>query len=104
LFVLKGAISVAVGMQKAYALLLALPMGFVVYWVSRPRAVHLPSGLRTVGELVIWMTNFGEHKESGYQWTRNEIALKVRIILSESTGVDLDDIQPETTLAELAAC
>jgi hypothetical protein len=73
----------------------------VVYWAGRRRAVHFPLGLRTVGELVIYATPFGEHKDSGYRWTRNEIALKVRMTVAESVGLPLEAIQPETKLAEL---
>ena len=44
-----------------------------------------------MGELVIYATRFSEHKDSGYQWTRNEIAMKVRMIVAESAGMPLDD-------------
>jgi hypothetical protein len=91
----------ALALQRWYALLLALPVTMVVYWAGRRRAVHFPLGLRTVGELVIYATHFGEHKDSGYRWTRNEIALKVRMIVAESVGLPLEAIQPETKLAEL---
>jgi hypothetical protein len=57
-----------------------------------------------VGELVIAMTCFREHKDSGYRWARNEIELKVRLILAESLGLDLDEVLPECTLRELGAC
>jgi hypothetical protein len=73
----------------------------VVAWATRRRAVHFPLYLRTVGELVIYATQFGEHKDSGYRWTRNEIALKVRMTVAESVGLPLEEVQPETKLNEL---
>jgi hypothetical protein len=65
--------------------------------------VQLPLGLTTVGELVLGMTCFAEHKASGYRWTRNEIELKVRLILADSLGLPLEDIRPECSLQELDA-
>ncbi len=100
---LRPAVSLAVSLQRWSALLLIVPLAVVVSWASRRRAVHFPPYLRTVGELVIYSTRFADHKDSGYRWTRNEIALKVRLIVAESTGLPLEAIQPETTWAELGA-
>ena len=94
-------VKLALVLQRWYALLLALPLAMVACWVGRRRAVRFPLGLRTVGELVIYATRFGEHKASGYRWTRNEIALKVRMTVAESVGLPLETIQPETKLADL---
>src|SRR5262245_44047889 len=99
--VLRTAASLALSLQKWPALLLALPLGLLAYAVSRRRAVHLPLGLRTVGELVLYSTCFREHRGSGYRWTANEVATKVRLVLAESLGVPLDAVRPENTLAEL---
>jgi hypothetical protein len=74
-----------------------------VYRANRRRAVHLSRDVRNVGELVIYMTDFAAHKDSGYRWTRNEIELKVRLTLVDSLGVDLDEVRPECTLRELGA-
>jgi hypothetical protein len=54
--------------------------------------------------MVLYLTSFREHRGSGYRWTRNEIATKVRLIVAESLGVPLDAVQPETTLEELVTC
>ena len=98
---LKATASTALYFQRWYALLVAFPVALVVYSINRHRAVHIPLGLKTVGEMVIYATCFAEHKASGYRWTKNEIALKVRMTIAESTGRSLDAIQPETKLAEL---
>jgi hypothetical protein len=100
---LRAAVSSALFLRRWTALLLVVPLALALSWATRRRAVGLPRGLKTVGELVIYATCFGEHKASGYRWTRNEIALKVRLIIAESLGLPLDAIQPETTLAEMAA-
>jgi hypothetical protein len=99
--VLKATASFALYFQRWYALLVAFPVAIVVHWLNRHRAVHIPLGLKTVGEMVIYATCFADHKASGYRWTKNEIALKVRMIIAESTGHTLDAVQSETKLDEL---
>jgi hypothetical protein len=99
--VLKTTLWLALWLRQWPAVLIAFPLGLWEYWTSRPRAVHSPLGLRTVGELVLYTTSFREHKRSGYRWTHNEIAMKVRLIIAENLGVPLDAVRPETTLAEL---
>ena len=59
--------------------------------------------MKNVGELVIFMTCFADHKASGYRWTRNEIELKVRLIIAYSLGLDLDEVRPECSFLELDA-
>jgi hypothetical protein len=100
--VLKTSASIALALQRWPALLAALPLGLIAYFASRRRAVHFPRHLRTVGELVLSLTSIPEHKGSGYRWTRSEIELKVRLVVAESLGLTLDEVQPEMTLAELA--
>jgi hypothetical protein len=101
--VLRMAISFALWLQHWLGLSVAIPVGLVVWWVSRPYAVHFPLGVRTVGEMVIHMTRFGEHKHSGYRWTENEISTKVRLTLAECLNHRLEAVRPESTLAELGA-
>jgi hypothetical protein len=101
--VLKTAVSLALWLRRWPALLVAFPLGLVAYGLSRRRAVHFPLGLRTVREVVLYVTSFREHSDSGYRWTSNEIATKVRLIVAESLGLPLDAVQPEKTLAELGA-
>jgi hypothetical protein len=103
LAVSKVAVSLALGLQHWLALLAAFPLGLLAYGLSRRRAVHLPLRLRTVGELVLYLTCFRDHKGSGYRWTHNEISFKVRLVVAESLGLDLDAVRPEKTLAELGA-
>jgi hypothetical protein len=101
--VLKTAASFALALQRWPALLVVLPLGLVAYGLTRTQAVHFPLGLRSVGEMVLYLTCFREHRGSGYRWTRNEISIKVRLIVAESLGYPLDAVRPETTFAELGA-
>jgi len=99
--VIRAAVSSAAYLQNWQALLVAFALAPVVCWATRRRAVHFPIGLTTVGEMVIYATHFADHKGSGYRWTRNEIALKVRMIVAEGAGLPLEAIQPETRVTEL---
>jgi hypothetical protein len=99
--VVKVAVSSAFYLKSWYALLVALPTAPAVFWAGRHRAVHFPHVLKTVGDVVIYGTRFADHKHSGYRWTRNEIALKVRLLVAESAGLPLDAVQPETRFADL---
>lgn len=101
--VLRTTVSFALGFQKWPALLVAVPLGLIAYGLSRRRAVCFPPGLRTVGDMVLYLTCFHAHRSSGYRWTRNEIATKVRLVIAESLGLTLDDVRPEKTLTELGA-
>jgi hypothetical protein len=105
LLTLKTAVSVTLAMQQGAALPIAgAAAGLTYYWLSRPRAVCFPLGLKTLGELVLCATLVKEHGNSGYRWTHNEISLKVRLVLAETYGGTLEDIQEHTTFAELGGC
>jgi hypothetical protein len=103
LAVVTTVLAFALWLQKWSALLLATSLGQFAYKLSRRHAVYFPLGLGTVGELVLYMTSFREHKSSGYRPTHNEIAFKVRQIIAECVGVPLDAVQPETNLNQLDA-
>jgi hypothetical protein len=89
--------------QKWLGVLLGLLLGGSMHWLRRPFAVLFPVSFtaNTVGEMVLHLTSVREHQDSGYRWTRNEITLKVRLIIAENLGVPLDDVRPETTFREL---
>lgn len=80
---------------------ITVSLALAVCRAARRRAVEFPIGLKTLGELVICSTCFSDHKGSGYRWTRNEMSLKVRLIVAISQGLPLDVVQPERTWAEL---
>lgn len=101
--VVKTAVSFALWLGKWPALLLVFPLWLAAYWLTRPQAVHFPPGITTVGEMVLYLTSFREHRDSGYRWTHNEVAFKVRLVVAESLNLPLDAVRPECTLAELGA-
>lgn len=56
----------------------------------------------TVGEAVLYLTRFQEYPS--HRWSRTEIATKVRLIISESLGVHLEEVKPESRLVEDLGC
>ncbi len=96
-----GAVAAALWSWELAALLTAVPLGLELFRVSRPWAVEFPLGLRTAGELALYLTRFADHRDSGYRWTRTEVTTKVRMIVAESLGIRLDQVRPESTLVEL---
>lgn len=94
--VLMATLSFTLCARNAYALLSVIPLAVFVHRASLRRAVHFPYDVRTVGELVICGTHFGDHEDSGYHWTRNEIRLKVRMTIAESVGLPLQSVQSDT--------
>ena len=87
----------------SFSLVLTIITAVVLGGNSRRRTVEIPWGIRTVGELAVCATDFAAHKESGYRWTYNEIALKVRLTIADSQGLSLEDVRPECSLMKLGA-
>jgi hypothetical protein len=79
--------------------LTGIPALLLFVLLSRPWQTTFPAGLRTVGELTLYITDSVEHRASGYKWTRNEIAFKVRVVLAEALNVPLDRIELKSRLS-----
>ena len=54
----------------------------------------------SIGELTLRLTKCGDHKASGYRFTRNEIAFKVKRIVSEQLGIPLEQITDDLEFAD----
>jgi hypothetical protein len=93
---IRSAAGLVLGFEHCYGLLAGRPLG-----MSWPQGVEFPACLTTVGEAILYATSVHEHKGSGYRWTRNEIATKVRLIIAESCGLPLTRVQRSTTFMEL---
>lgn len=77
---------------------LAFKLGLIAFMVRRTRLVRVPFLPRTVGELVIDLIRFGEYP--GYRFSRNEVSLKVRLILAGWLGVPLDQVTEKDTFLD----
>jgi|SRR5579883_3061962 len=76
------------------------PVWYAAFRLSRPWAVHVPPWVRTVGELAVYGTRFGDHAGSGYRWADGDVSLKVRLIAAGAMGLPIEGVRPETTFAE----
>jgi hypothetical protein len=85
----------------SFALKTIVPVGIMVFIATRPWAREFPLKQQTVGDLVMELIRFADHQESGYRWSRKDIALRVRAIIAEQLDVPLKEVMPGTTFAEL---
>ena len=69
------------------------------WWLRRAGMTYLNPPNTTVGDVVIYLTRFGDHK--GYRFSRNEIALKVRFIVAERFGLPASRIREENSFLDL---
>jgi hypothetical protein len=79
--------------------LLAVRLVTFAVRARRHRTVTVPLGPRTVGDLVMYVTRFGDHP--GYRFTRAEVSLKVRLIVAESLALPVEQVREDTTFTDL---
>lgn len=98
--VVVATLATALGTWSWWGLLAVFPLGWLMALVSRPWATEFSLGLRTVGELTLFVTRFADHRASGYRWTPNEIRLKVRMVVSKHLAVDFDRVRLDSSFIE----
>jgi hypothetical protein len=79
--------------------LLAVRLVTLAFRARRHRTVAVPLGPRTVGDMVLCVTRFGDHP--GYRFTRAEVSLKVRLIVAGSLALPLEKVREDTTFTDL---
>ncbi len=84
----------------AFGLNLAVVACFAAVPAPRTPVVPSPGWGMTLGELAVSCTRFRDHKASGYRWSRGDIALKVRLIVSEHLGVPLSRVREDSSFVE----
>ncbi len=97
-----GAALLGACLQILLAVFAMLRLGFAIWLVSRPFAVHLACGPVTVRDAVLYLTPYKGNQD--YPWSREEIATKVRLIISVSLGLRLEEVKPESRFEELGCC
>ena len=108
--VLHLAMEIGVRFQNMLGFVIAVPLGLLTSYVATRRwAVHVnPHGPLTVRDAVLYLTSFREEMyyryqltsirqavRAGYRPTRDEIELRVRIIVAAHWGVALERVTPE---------
>lgn len=91
-------ILITLWLRHPAAVFLFVPLALLVLLASRPWATEFPFELRTVGELTLYLTDCAAHRGSGHRWTRDEIAFKVRVVLSDALNIRLSDVRLESRL------
>src|SRR5262249_55048679 len=91
-----------VAMKVMLALPAILRLGFETWLVIRPFAVHIRSGPVTVRDAVLYLAPFNENRD--YPWSGEEIATKVRLIISVGLGVSVTEVKPETRFVGNLGC
>jgi hypothetical protein len=104
------AIEVSAWCGNVLGMLVAVPLGLIDYMITRRWAVHVdPRGPVTVREAVFYLTSYREQLEArhgsnslrdaihaGYRPSRQEIELRVRLILAASLQVPLEEVTLES--------
>ena len=99
---LPATIATALWFQSCWALFFIVPWVWIALWVTRPWAKYInPAGPMAVADFVIYMTRF--HHSPTYRWSRREIEVKTRLIISESLGVSFSKLKLDTKFLELGA-
>jgi hypothetical protein len=97
-----GLMVLAVLPHSWFCMATAIFAGVAAYLALAPWAKEVDPSC-TLGDAALNMTSVRECREAGYQFTRNEIFVKVRSAISVSLGVPISQINRETTWAELGA-
>jgi hypothetical protein len=82
------------------ALILSILSQMFVFQHLEHLATELDPNI-SVGELTLRMTTGQECREARYQLTHNEIPFKTRVIFAEHLGLRMDQLTPDTNIAEL---
>ena len=79
--------------------MLTISIAFVLAYLDRNHVPLQGSGL-TVGDAALAMTTPADCRDAEYLFTHREITRKVCMIVSDSLGVHIDQLRPETNFRE----
>lgn len=100
IFVL-GPLLVLVFLVKTWAVVLSLPeLALLVHKITRRLAIHPPMNL-TVYEAALGLTPFRREDYDAGLWPAEDVAEKVRFVISISTGRAFDSIRAEDRIVDL---
>jgi hypothetical protein len=98
LLVFAPVVLLALSLRTWSVVLSLIELSWVAHRLTRPLAVHPPIGCETVRELVLGWTPFRHEDYRAGLWPQEEIAAKVRLIISRAAGVPFADIKNDTKL------
>lgn len=77
-----------------------VPLWILGFHYAQRLATCIPSSVETVGDLTLYLTRLPDHPASEYRWSQKEIERKVRMIVAETTGYRLSQVQPHHSFIE----
>jgi hypothetical protein len=95
---------VALFLRTWSALLVLLDWSWLARKLTQPLAVHPPVACETVREAVLHLTPFRREDYQAGLWPREELAAKVRLIISKAAGVPFAQIRDDSKLCDLFDC
>jgi len=102
--ILAPLVLLALALRTWFVFLSLGELGFLGYKLTRPLAIHPPDWCRTVGQAVLCRRNICRSDGRPVPWTREEVAERVRMIISECSGVRIEKITDDTPLIDLLGC
>lgn len=91
-------LGLSIALKSVLLAVFALVAKVLAFWlackVTTTRTRYYPPVPRTIGEMVIGLICFADHK--GYRFSRSEISLKVRMIVADYSGVSLEHVTEKT--------
>jgi hypothetical protein len=76
-------------------------LGILARKITRPLAIHPPIGCETMQEAALQLTPFRHEDYKAGLWPREDIAAKVRWVVSYSLRMPFEEVTEETSLANL---
>ena len=90
--------------NNAIFALVALPFIALTWWITRPLAIHPPTGCQTVREAVLLATPFRKVDYDAGLWPRADISAKVRAIFAHQLGLPFDEVREDSRILDLCEC
>jgi len=85
-----------------WSYLISLPeLGLLARKITRPMAICPPIGCQTLQEAALQLTPFRKQDYHAGLWPREDIAGKIRLVISEATNLPFETIKEERRLSEL---
>jgi hypothetical protein len=101
LMVLAPVLLLVLSLRTWCVLLSLIELSWVAHKLTRPLAIHPPAGCETVREAVLHLTPFRHEDYRAGRWPHDDIADKVRQIISAATGVPFAKIKDDSKLVDL---
>jgi hypothetical protein len=91
----------ALALHTGFVCLSIFELSFLAYRLTRPYAIYLPGYCRTAGQAALCRKDLRAADGQPLPWTRDEIAMKVRMVIAESVRLPMEKLTEDTRLFDL---